>query len=75
LSDEKFPDLDDALEAADSRPHVFFIDRRAPENFENGIKLSQNLFEPKLVRLMDDNEKHLVVSRLTKLITSLFLEL
>ena len=54
-------DLDDAPQSQDRLPELFFRNRRASKGLEHGVELPQDLLEPQLVGLMDDDEEHLVV--------------
>ena len=54
-------DLDDAPESQDRLPELFLRDERASKGREHRVELPQDLLEPQLVGLMDDDEEHLVV--------------
>ena len=60
---KQFPDLDDPLQAMDDDVHVrsVVIRGRFAQHFAAGRDLVQDLFEPKLVGLVDDDEEHLVM--------------
>src|SRR5262249_54552932 len=56
-------DLDDASQPQDRLPDVLLRDARGPKGPEHRIELPQDLFEPQLIGLMNDDEEHLVVGR------------
>ena len=60
---EQFPDLDHALEPMHDHVHVRAVVVRGgfAQDFAAGGDLVQDLFEPKLVGLVDDDEEHLIV--------------
>ena len=58
-------DLRDAVEVADCPQHVAIGDYPS-EDAEDGIEFVEDLLEPQLVCLMDDDEQQLVVSRLAE---------
>ena len=60
---EQLPDFHDPLQAMDDHAHVraVVVRRRFAQDFTAGHQLVQDLFKPKLVGLMHDNEEHLVV--------------
>ena len=60
---KQFPDFDDALQAMDHYIHVgaVVISGRLLQHFATSLELVEDLFEPKLVGLMDDDEKHLIM--------------
>ena len=47
----------------DRLPEFFLRDERASKGREHRVELPQDLFEPQLVGLMNDDEEHLVVGR------------
>jgi hypothetical protein len=56
-------DLHDARAVRDGLTDAFFGDGGLPEGREDRVELPQDLLEPELVRLVDDDEEHLVVRR------------
>ena len=56
-------DLDDAPAVQDRAPDFLLRNGRAPKGREHRVELPQDLFEPQLVSLMNDDEEHLVVGR------------
>ena len=56
-------DLDDAPAVQDRLPDFLLRDARASKGREHRVELPQDLFEPQLGSLMNDDEEHLVVSR------------
>ncbi len=53
-------DLGDAVQVADGAQHVAIGDD-AGEDVDDGVELVEDLLEPQLVRLVDDDEQQLVV--------------
>ena len=60
---EQLPNLDHAPEAMHDHAHIgaVVVGGRFAQHFAAGGDLVQDLFEPKLVGLVDDDEKHLIV--------------
>ena len=60
---EQLPDLDHALEAMHDHVHVgaVIIRGRFAQHFAGREQLMQDLFEPKLVGLVHDDEEHFIV--------------
>src|SRR5205823_9015602 len=56
-------DLDDAPATEDRLPEFLLRDGRASKGREHRVEFPQDLFEPQLVSLMNDDEEHLVVCR------------
>ena len=56
-------DLDDAPAVQDRAPDLLLRNGRAPEGREHRVELPQDLLEPQLGSLMNDDEEHLVVGR------------
>src|SRR5262249_19418771 len=63
LFDQNALNLDDAPEPQDRLPDFFLRNRWVSKRREHRVELPQDLFEPQLVSLMNDDEEHLVVGR------------
>ena len=63
LLNENPLDLDDAPATQDRLPEFLLRDGRASKGREHRVEFPQDLFEPQLVSLMNDDEEHLVVCR------------
>mmetsp|Transcript_5712 Transcript_5712/g.20084 ORF Transcript_5712/g.20084 Transcript_5712/m.20084 type:complete len:303 (+) Transcript_5712:400-1308(+) len=64
LADQNFEDLNHPGGARQAEGDVHLLHalvREAAEHVEDGVELVEHLLEPELVRLVDDDEEHLVV--------------
>jgi len=75
LREQQALDLHDAPEVRDRTTDLALPDARLPEGREHRVELPEDLLEPQLVRLMDDDEQHLVVDGGTVLLALEFLAL
>ncbi len=63
LADEQLPDFPDAGQCMDDAPDVALLDMLAGEQALDLVEFDQDLLEPQLVGLVDDDEQHLVMRR------------
>jgi hypothetical protein len=67
LLDQQLLDLHDPAQQRNRGAHVGLIYHSLAEDPPHLVELPEDLLEPKLVGLMDDDEEHLVVDRVPRL--------